>query len=802
MTLTRWLPGLTLVLCIALPPPEAGAMFTKDAVIAPEGDNNANRRNATNDNPNDAPANDNERAAEADPAVQAAAIGRGLARDTQKRQRRVIESSVARMLLDADDAERPAVAARLGQTLEDFDLLDKDEMADVAAAVAASLAPPAAAVAASSSSVVAALSSTPAAKAASAAAAPAPKRGTFSRKGNATDIASAARDPLARGLPQPRAARGIPTEIGPADLGATEARESHSELRRLLSIHIGRQPRGIFRDSLHNVRDALTAADALLPALGRKPVGRLPPDLAEGLVEAGDRAGRAASATGRAPDTFVRSLSDPATGINAARLEDREVSAPMDQVAALGRLIVAADVAARNEVPGTELQRALEKVGREALDDRTRLVAFLQETARSFPGAFATVRLPADQLGTPVSGGLNSAPRPLRYDFGSRTVRTSGPATALFKPTEVPTLDKPLRDGGLSATGVVEFPEMPSRLEHRSVATRRIAELLQIGDLVVQTEFAQLDDPAQTFGLLMSRAPGESGIVERVEFPPDSRPFLAYMDVQSRIAEVKAMIGFLDGTSGANKPPTPLVTAAEPASVGWNRAAWISHGTDLENRLLDIPIRDVGTPGQERLVEVKQERPITDAHLADPDLRRQLSNAQWLDLLCGQVDRHMGNLFIATDGAAPVVTLIDNDLSFGIRNDIYGLDRASSVPDFRLPPKPFTVDAAFKQKFTALSQTSLREATRGLLTQKEQDALAQRFAMLKSYMNSNAVTEVYPPDARGRKVERRWSDAPALLFRGHDNRNPNPTKGDEYSYYGILSALPPRPSAAPAPGGK
>lgn len=790
MTLSRWLFALTLIMSIALPP-QAKAMFTKNEAGEQLSDNNKNNRNDNNDDDNGL-STGKERAPAMDPAAQAADIQQGQARDNRNRQRRAIEASVGRILEDAAEQERPVIARRLRLWIEKEESLSDEERDDLEAAVETSLAAPAAAESSSST--------TAAAKAASAAAAPA--RPAFSRKGKATNLAEAARDPLARRLPQPRTAPGIPTEIVAADLGATKVRQSHIDLLRLLSENISSLSRTEYNNSLRGVRDALKDANSQLHTLAETPVGSLPPELAEGLVEAGDRAGRLAVSTGRAPDAFVRSLTDPLTGINAARLEAPEFTGPMKRVVALGSLIAAADSAARNEVPGSKLQRALERVGREALDDRTRLVAFLQATARNFPGAFATVRLPADQLGAPVSGGLNSAPRPLRYDFGSRSIRTSGPATALFKPTEVPTLEKPLRDGGLSATGVVEFPEVPSRLEQRSVATRRVAELLGQGDLVVQMEFAHLDDENQTFGLLMSRAPGESGIVERVEFPPDSVPYSAYLDVQAQLTEVSLMADFFDRGAQPPKPQTPLIAASEPGSAKWNRADWDSHRRALEDRLLDIPIRNVGPAGQEQLVEIKQERPINDAHLQDPDLRRQLSNAQWLDLLCGQVDRHMGNLFIATDRQVPVVTLIDNDLSFGIKNDVYGLDRASSVPDFRLPPKPFTVDAEFKRAFTALTPPKLREATRGLLTRSEQDALVQRFAMLKSYMESREVTEVYPPTARGRKVERRWNDDPGLLFRGHDNPNRHAKTGDEYSYYSLLAALPVRPNiAAPAPGG-
>ena len=794
MTLSRWLLGLTLILSIALPPLDAGAMFRNEA-----------GRAVSNDNDDDdiPPPPDDDVAIEDDPirAAQFAPIQRRLEAATQVRRRAAIRASVALMLLDAEDVERPAVVARLRQSRDDYDILADEDLDEIEAAVAASLAAPAVAVESSSSSS----SSTAAAKAASEAAAPA--RAVVSLKGKPTRVPAAARDPLSRGLPPPEIRRGapsgpLPASLDPPDLGAREVRQSHALLAELLSQNIRIFERSNDNPHLRDVRNALKAANALLPSLRQDPVGWMPPDLAEALVSAADREGRLANATGRQPNRFVHNLADPVTGIKVDQLESGERTAPMERVAALDALIAAATAAAHAEVPGTPLQRSLEAVSREALDDRTRLVAYLEETARNFPRAFATVRLPADQLGPPVSGGLNSAPRPVRYDFTNRIVRRTGPATALFKPMEVPTIEKPLIDGQLSATGVVEFPEVPSRLEQRSVATRRVAELLGIGDLVVKMEFAQLDDPAQTFGLLMSRAPGEPGIVERNDDLPEGSAYIDYLDVTNRLAEVQAMVNFLDGKAGGNRPQTPLIAAANPASGAWDRAAWFAQGKVLKDSLLDIPVRDIGPPGAPKLVGVFQERPVTDKQLENPDLRRQLSNAQWLDLLCGQVDRHMGNLFLDASGQVPVVTLIDNDLSFGIKNDIYGLDDPASTPDFRLPPKPFTVDATFKAAFIGLNKTRLREATRGLLTNAEQEALVERFEMLKAYMKSRSVKEVHRPGIRGKQGEPRWDADAAILFRGYGNRNPNPVKGDEYSYYSILAALPQRPrKSAPSPGG-
>lgn len=54
----------------------------------------------------------------------------------------------------------------------------------------------------------------------------------------------------------------------------------------------------------------------------------------------------------------------------------------------------------------------------------------------------------------------------------------------------------------------------------------------------------------------------------------------------------------------------------------------------------------------------------------DPDLQRMMSKLDLIDSLCGQVDRHGGNVFIDWDkktGKATSVTGIDKDLTFGTK---------------------------------------------------------------------------------------------------------------------------------------
>lgn len=56
--------------------------------------------------------------------------------------------------------------------------------------------------------------------------------------------------------------------------------------------------------------------------------------------------------------------------------------------------------------------------------------------------------------------------------------------------------------------------------------------------------------------------------------------------------------------------------------------------------------------------------------LANPELIHQLSNLEWLDMVCGQSDRHTGNYLIdVEDDGRVTLTGIDNDFCFGAKND-------------------------------------------------------------------------------------------------------------------------------------
>ena len=68
--------------------------------------------------------------------------------------------------------------------------------------------------------------------------------------------------------------------------------------------------------------------------------------------------------------------------------------------------------------------------------------------------------------------------------------------------------------------------------------------------------------------------------------------------------------------------------------------------------------------------------------LDDPNLQRLMSKLDLVDSLCGQIDRHHGNVFVDRDkrtGKVTSVTGIDNDMAFGTKNFTPGQTTSDTV---------------------------------------------------------------------------------------------------------------------------
>ena len=138
---------------------------------------------------------------------------------------------------------------------------------------------------------------------------------------------------------------------------------------------------------------------------------------------------------------------------------------------------------------------------------------------------------------------------------------------------------------------------------------------------------------------------------------------------------------------------------------------------------------DFDTKSAAKLPYDSREQPLVSANL-----QRNLTNAQWLDCLTGQEDRHPGNLFV--DPATGNVTLIDNDQAFypGLRT----VDDPD--PDQRIgnwtppwPGKPEVIDRQMFDQLKVMTPEQLQSDLGHLLGHKEIEATASRLKDLQQH---------------------------------------------------------------------
>lgn len=727
---------LTLILAVVLPPGPSLAMFGKDAV---------RRENNDDDNSDD------------DQGKQPARVTTTTrSQQSPNPQLRAALTSAAVQAMEDDPELAKAMAASLRDQKETFGrLLSDDELAQIEKDAAA-------AQSSSSSSASSSASASTAAMASESAAAAVRSGGDPSRRarlqrGAAVKLSEEAASIAA----SPKGALSAHT----ANLPKPEYRELGRQEDQLALIdQLGRA--GTRKATA--VQAALLGARDTLSAVEQQPVGQIPRDLAIKLVALADTEGgigivRALSLDGIRQDpqarAFLRSLR---------------------HVEKLDTLIKAAESAANARGTDAGLAGTLRELARNATEQRNRVDTLLQHALGTYPEMLATVRLTDDALGNASSAGRNAAPMPLSYDFVTGIATRHKFYNAMFKEDAQAKVDPGL---GLDVEST-----QPHRLMQRAVATRQVAELLGVGDLVVNTRIAVVEGAgANRVGVVMEIARGAAGQQPAVRTAPPASELAAFRRLESLHAEATAMLQFLsDGGQGA-WPPTPNYDALKGPTATWDAGQWRSDDNQTRGRLASSRVKR-GDAGAALPFYVEEEqRLVTDEQLADPDLRRQMSNAQWLDLLCGQIDRHMGNMFFDTSVSPPVVKLIDNDLSFPANNADVGLDTAQATPKFRLPRLPTTIDKDLRAKLMAITDRNLRVITDGLLTDAEQTALSGRLTMLQGYLASGGVISVSRPGQAG-TGEIDWMASADTLFIGTDS----PSQTDPASYFAALMSYPAR----------
>ena len=148
-------------------------------------------------------------------------------------------------------------------------------------------------------------------------------------------------------------------------------------------------------------------------------------------------------------------------------------------------------------------------------------------------------------------------------------------------------------------------------------------------------------------------------------------------------------------------------------------------------------------------------------------LKKKIADLQILDCICGQIDRHMGNVIFTVDDKTRSVTDIkgiDNDMSFGlggVRNHGYHSIEMGLIR---------VVDKDTLNSINAISKEVLDYRLKDLLSEDEIDALWGRVNVVKDWLKSDKVAKLSGKEWN----EKSWSELSAGADNGYSqekNRN-------------------------------
>jgi hypothetical protein len=119
--------------------------------------------------------------------------------------------------------------------------------------------------------------------------------------------------------------------------------------------------------------------------------------------------------------------------------------------------------------------------------------------------------------------------------------------------------------------------------------------------------------------------------------------------------------------------------------------------------------------------------------LRKPEIQKQFSNLQLLDVIAGQADRHFNNIMAITDkttGEVVGIRAIDNDFCFGLTTeaDQFNTDfiYQRKMPDF--------VDKGTAEHILTIDEKDVRDTLAGLLNDAEIEQTVKRFKTVKEYL--------------------------------------------------------------------
>ncbi|MEM6619208.1 MAG: hypothetical protein AAF631_07900 [Pseudomonadota bacterium] len=305
---------------------------------------------------------------------------------------------------------------------------------------------------------------------------------------------------------------------------------------------------------------------------------------------------------------------------------------------------------------------------------------------------------------------------------------------------------------------------------------------------MVRTELASPNGLGGRFGIVMERAVGQVPVTDGwsaiASDTPAAQELARVTQTRDNAREARDDARReLDrarlGRRNRFEPPTPQEQAAiDRAETALKDRETAYNNAERTFQAVGRFTRSRIRGGRQIFEEAKSLRRLTDQELAAGTLRRDLADAQLLDALCGQVDRHMGNLMRVIDRDGNIrIKLFDNDLAFGTGN--YHL--RDPDPFGNLTALPKTVDVATKRAILALTPDALAQRLAGLLSPGEIQAVGERLQQIQSHLRS---PQTLTASLNGQGADVAWSTSNVQdLFHNHDG---GARRGERSSYFGEI----------------
>ena len=344
----------------------------------------------------------------------------------------------------------------------------------------------------------------------------------------------------------------------------------------------------------------------------------------------------------------------------------------------------------------------------------------------------------------------------------------------------------------------IGIPEDHPHLAARNVATYELSQALGL-DVIPETHFAA--HQKQT-GSVMALAPGNSA---QGDGPLRVHTGVTGAQMQAHRAELDEFLaekGLRIKEVGQGGSLT-LEVHPESEIVQERKNALIQAYAGMKglDQLTEEQLRTIALRGEDKTLlsdeYVKRldmlEKPFVTIDVNDAGLRRGVNQLQWLDCLCGQADRHPGNILIdrGPDGRVSGVKGIDNDMSFGVNSDTAyansnnpGQQPRGVNTQGKYPAVPSVIDAALHKKLVDMEAKpadapgSIESVLKGKLSPAEIAQTRERLTQLVARLGPDDVPPNTAPEVHRVNNDAGWgSDKVTQLLDASSRPRPDGANG-------------------------